>query len=248
MVLYIFIVSMFYHFIQKIYINSLFLGCIMAKLEDLPAEEKIKKLKELQKKKRKELAEAAKKIKESEVELTDRQKFVEKVPIPEVAKEDLAGLSATAKEILRVQRGITGRKDEEEVEKEVSLEEAIEEVAPKPGDKRRYELPEDDPLKQMNTEYVLQLSQRPVGELQQDVEQMNRKIEDKGYVNPEEQKALQYHHAAIDEKIKAGEQGSYANWSEEVAQAALLTKQVTGRLLDSAYQANKVHDSYKTAG
>ena len=83
-------------------------------LKNFSPEEKLRKLKELQKKKKQELAEAEKEIKESEEELSDQQKFLEKVPIPEVTKEDLAGLSESAREILKMQRGFKGKKAETE--------------------------------------------------------------------------------------------------------------------------------------
>jgi len=220
-------------------------------LKNFSPEEKLRKLKELQKKKKQELAEAEKEIKESEEELSDQQKFLEKVPIPEVTKEDLAGLSESAREILKMQRGFKGKKaeTEEELDKndEVSidsLEEAVQNSALRLSSNVNYELPQADPLLQMNVDYVMQLSQRPVEEIRRDVEYISKQVAEKGYVNPEEQRLLQYRAAAIEEKIKAGEVGNYANWSEEVAQTALLTRQVTGRLLDQVYHSSSAHDVY----
>jgi len=222
------------------------------RLKNLPPEEKIRRLKELQKKKKQELAEAEKDIKESEEELSDQQKFLEKVPIPEVAKEDLVGLSEAAREIMKLQRGLRGKKAENEEEgterndedSSESLEDAIHNSIPRLGSNVNYELPQADPLLQMNVDYVMQLSQKPVEEIRRDVEYISKQVAEKGYVNPEEQRSLQYHAAAIEEKIKAGEGGNYANWSEEVAQTALLTRQVTGRLLDQVYHSANAHDVY----
>ena len=73
-------------------------------LSKFPPEERIKKLKELEKKKKEEIAQARKEIKESEDELTERQKWTDKVPIPQFAQEDLVGLSNEAKEMLKASR------------------------------------------------------------------------------------------------------------------------------------------------
>src|SRR3989338_11521327 len=75
-------------------------------IKKLPPEERIKKLKELEKQRKKEIEEAQKKIKESEDELRERRKWKEKVPIPEFAQEGFGGLSEEAKDILKQHRGV----------------------------------------------------------------------------------------------------------------------------------------------
>ena len=69
----------------------------MSNLKELHPKDRLKKLKEMKEKKEQEIAEAQKKIKESEAEITERQKYLDKVPIPELMQEDLAGLSPEEK-------------------------------------------------------------------------------------------------------------------------------------------------------
>ena len=97
-------------------------------LKDLPPEERIKKLKELEEKKKREIAEAEELIKESEKEMTGRDDWLRKVPIPEIGKEDLSGLGVEGKELLKTHKGISEEEVVEEesvVKKEESLEETI---------------------------------------------------------------------------------------------------------------------------
>lgn len=79
-------------------------------LRSLPPEERIRKLKELEKKRKKEIAEAQENIRESEEEIKDRLKWLDKVPMPEFAQEDLEGLSEEARQVLKERKGIKEKK------------------------------------------------------------------------------------------------------------------------------------------
>ena len=90
-------------------------------LKKLPPEERIKRLKELEQKRKKEIEDAQTQIRESEQELSARKRWVEKVPIPEVIKEDLEGLSEEGKQLLKVHKGKAVEKKEVEEEKKPSV-------------------------------------------------------------------------------------------------------------------------------
>src|SRR3990167_5553452 len=83
-------------------------------LKNLPPEERIKKLKELEKQRKKEIEEAQKVIKDSEEELTARRKWTDRVPIPEMGQDDFANLSAEGQEILRLGKGLQKKEEPEE--------------------------------------------------------------------------------------------------------------------------------------
>ncbi len=82
-------------------------------LQELHPAERLKQLKELERKKKQEIEEAQKLIRESEQELTEEHKWKEKVPIPEVAKEELEGLSEEGKAMLKIHRGLREKKQKE---------------------------------------------------------------------------------------------------------------------------------------
>src|SRR3990167_2739866 len=85
-------------------------------LKDLPPEERIKRLKKLEEEKKKEIEEAEKIIKESNEEITERRKWIEKVPIPQVAQDDLEGLGEEGKQLFNVHRGKKEEAAKEETE------------------------------------------------------------------------------------------------------------------------------------
>lgn len=199
-------------------------------LKNLPPEERIKKLKELEKKKKKELEEAEKLIKESQDEITDKDKFKEKVPIPEVAKEDLEGLSQEGKNIIKEQRGLTSKKKQEE---------SSEDSKKKPDNLEDTLFLEkiDLPPEISNSQYALHLSHEPIKELKKEMTNIYKMVEDKGYMNEKEQRKVQYLTSAVEKKLEDVEVGKYS-LTEEVARAASLTQQL-GASLSIAYHSGK---------
>lgn len=205
-------------------------------LDNLPPEERIRKLKELEEKKRKEIEEARKKLKESEKELVDREEWERKVPIPQVATEETSGMSAAEKEIVKAHKGISekGKTSEGDEETEDSIgvaskspvlasEESLEEIAAR----EKAELSAG--LK--GSEYTLKLSQEPMGDLYREMKDIYRATEEKGYVSPEEGRKIEYLSAATERKLEDIEAGKYS-LSEELEEAAVLAKQMGGTLMD----------------
>ena len=91
-------------------------------VDNLPPEEKIKRLKELEKKKKKEIEEAQKMLRETEKELTEREEWKRKVPIPQVAAESMGEMSEAEKEIIRAHKGL---KEVEVLIEEVNLKDRL---------------------------------------------------------------------------------------------------------------------------
>lgn len=241
-------------------------------MKRLPPEERIKRMKELEQKRKKEIEDAQKIIKESEKELTERKKWKDKVPIPEVAKEDLEGLSETAREILKVQKGVkekaetateesaaegnvsvSGEKKEKLVTKKgMSLEETVarEKVTMK-GENVVYGIPFRGPTPQqlLNAEYTVALSQRPAENLYQEVRAVTQRATEKGYFNQDEQRQVAYWTSAMERKLQDVEEGKYAMSTEEVARATSLIEEARGKMV-GAYKGDRVerkgHDWYRS--
>jgi len=221
-------------------------------LQNLPPEDRIKKLKEEEKKKQKEIDEARKKIKESEEELTEKRKWQDKVPMPEFTAESLEGLSRDAQEIIKVRKGIVKKEDlnEDDSPEEINVQESdvsdLEEtIVHEKLDENinagiNYEIPGVNVPGSFGHQPD-NLTYSPLNELQDQVKSVYNSVQEKGYMNREEQKQMININSAIDDKFRAYDVGKYS-LSEEAAQAAVITKKITGRLLDENYQSNKIHD------
>lgn len=66
---------------------------------------------------------------------------------------------------------------------------------------------------------------------------LKKAVEDKGYINSEESRKIEYLASAVEKKIEAGETGKYS-FTEEVAKAANLTRAIGSNLRD-LYKASK---------
>ena len=166
-----------------------------------------------------------------------------------MAKEDLEGLSAAGKQLLKTHRGAKEKPPAEEEtipisKKKNSLEETV-------GQERVTLSPEALAMEYgsrasapVNRDYTLRLSQQPMGQLYQEMAAMTRTAEEKGYVSREDERRIEYLTGAVEEKMKAVESGRYS-LSEEAAQAAMVTQQLCVSLRN-AYKSGRVeHDWYK---
>lgn len=212
--------------------------CLMTKdeLKNLPPEDRIKKLKELQEKKKKELEEAKKLIKDSESEISDRRKFKEKVPMPEFAKEDLKDLSAEAKEILKHSKGLKEKTTESDHEDDSSSDKAVtKEKNILDLETLTHHSEHEIPPEILNSEYALQLSKEPMQELYQEMVNIYKSVEEKGYVSPEEEKKVEYLASAVERKVEDVDAGNYS-FTESVAIAVGLTKTI-GKKIRGLYKS-----------
>jgi hypothetical protein len=206
-------------------------------LKGLPPEERIKILKKLEEEKKKEIAEAEKAIKESQDELTERRKWADKVPIPQMSKDDFKGMSPDE---AKVQESHKGKKstsdydvleDDSEDKDKNSLKEVLtprvsgESIGLEDLAREHVELPPE----LMNSQYAMQLSQQPMQNLYHEITGIKQAVEDKGYISAEEEKRVNYLASAVEKKVEAGEDGKYS-FTEDVARAANLTRAISANL------------------
>ncbi len=195
-------------------------------LSRLPPEERIRKLKELEKKRMKEIAEAQEKIKESEEEIRERLKWLEKVPMPEFAKEDLEGLSEEARQVIRERKDLKEKRGEGSEEgaesrrkEELSLEEALA--------REKAELPPEARA----VEYGIHLaSLRPMQEIYRELAGIREAAEEGGRVTREQAGRAEYLGRAIEEKFAAAEGGNYPGFTREVAEKGLFSQEVASKV------------------
>tara|TARA_Y100000310_G_scaffold305386_1_gene345504 strand:- start:73 stop:825 length:753 start_codon:yes stop_codon:yes gene_type:complete len=218
---------------QTFLILDLFL-LIMARdeLKGLSPEEKIKKLKELEKQKKKEIAEAQKMLKESESELTAKDEWQRRVPIPQVAIDGSGGLSAAEKEVLESHKGLKSEENESVVEKEKSVKEEVQEDLEEIASRQRIERAPE----MMQSDYTAALSQQPMQNIYQEMKDIHRAVDEKGYISAAEGKKIEYLSAATEKKLEDIEAGNYS-LTEELEQAAMLTKQIGSSLKSSYHRA-----------
>src|SRR3989338_9330671 len=204
-------------------------------LKKLPPEERIKKLKELEKKRKKEIEEGQKVIQESEQELTDRQKWAEKVPIPEFAQENFSGLGEDAVRILEQRRGVLRNKEvsvgdkEKSGEKEKPRSEAsdLEETVARDQTRLAAEanVQYGVPAQQAFGEAYKALHDLTSKEILGIVENIYQAQGNRGYVLPNERELLGRSLYEADRRREAINEGNYAGSIDEAVQATSLIQQ-----------------------
>lgn len=173
-------------------------------------------------------------IEEAHRKVRGEEKKVEKKP--EQKKES----SEKEKKELRENREKTAEELAEEQQEEESLqgkphkEADLEEIARK-GTARRGGSPD--------SEYVEELAHKPIGEIYQEIKDIYRIVEDKGYLNALEQRQVEYLSTAVQKKFEAEERGTYS-FSEEAARAASVTQQLSASMIGS-YKGKKMNEMYK---
>ena len=186
----------------------------------------------MEKKKKKEIAEAQKMLKESESELTAKEEWQRKVPIPQVAVEGSVELSAAEKEVLESHKGLkSDEKKGEVVDKSIKeeVQEDLEEIAAR---ERIVMAPEV-----MQSDYAAALSQEPIQSIYQELKDIHQSVGEKGYISAAEGRKIEYLSAATEKKLEDIEAGNYSI-TEELENMAMLTKQI-GSSLQSSYRSGK---------
>ncbi len=179
-------------------------------IKKLPAELRIKKLKELEEKRKKEIDEAIKLEKLTQSEIEEKEKALREIPIPQLKSFDASTLfTREEKEIFQTKRfGNAGQKfdDEEQAKKKTKgiseLEEAVWEA---PAKKAENEFRIQDMYKSQ----ISQLSRAPAEELYSTAKSMYDKFKESGYLTDNEIKRLGIVNYAMKEKEKAIESGFY---------------------------------------
>ncbi|MBT3297668.1 hypothetical protein HN385_01995 [archaeon] len=213
--------------------------------EDLNAEERLAKLKKLKEEKEKEIVEAKKLIFDTEEEISSKKIFEEKVPIPQVAAENVKNLSESEKLVVMTQRQISKNESDDEDDedkkndKNKSIKSGLEEKTKSFGLKDSLE--ETVSSEQINPELmqkinptsygasVEDLSQIPITQLYDEVKGIYETGVEKGYFSEQENRNIRYINQAIDQKMNDVEQGSYT-LTEEVAKTAILSKEIAEKV------------------
>ncbi|MDP3734668.1 MAG: hypothetical protein Q8R37_05555 [Nanoarchaeota archaeon] len=91
---------------------------------------------------------------------------------------------------------------------------------------------------EVNSPYVLELSQAPIRSLKKEMTDIYLAVEEKGYISREEGRRVEYLSSAVERKLDAIESGKYS-LTEEVAQAASLTQKLGSALHDMYHHGKK---------
>src|SRR3989338_6086516 len=223
-------------------------------LKNLPAEERLKKLKDLEKKKKQEIEEAQKQIRDSESEITEKKKWVDKVPIPEVAKEELEGLSDEGKQLVKTHKGTKEKTDPETAELTASskkpargtskLEETVMQERVQVSAQALQQMEYGAKAREHIATDYRPLSQQSTMDLYQEIGSMKQVIESKGYISKADERKAEYLSGIVEERLQASKEGTYT-FSEETARAASVTRQLAHNIKQAYKSGTFEHDWYK---
>lgn len=186
------------------------------KIKNMTVEERIKKLKELEKKNKDEIKKAQDMLRESEEELEEKEKEKAKIPIPQLKAVDIEGLfSEEEKQIFKAKRFREEKKEEkEELEETVSEEEK--KLTP-------------EQIEQVQHQYADKLSLQPVNQLYNKINEIRENISSTGYMSEVQQNEINNIEYALDKKKEAIESGEY-NPSEYAANKLVATQNIGDEL------------------
>ena len=100
------------------------------------------------------------------------------------------------------------------------------------------------PAEARDSEYVEQLSRQPMREIYQEIKDIYRAVEEKGYLSPVEQRQVEYLSSAVQRKFEDEEQGTYS-FTEQAARAASIAQQLSASMM-SSYKGKKMNEMYKS--
>ncbi|MBI2666149.1 hypothetical protein HYX13_00905 [Candidatus Woesearchaeota archaeon] len=228
-------------------------------------EKSLGKKKENQNEIEKEIALIKNIIREAEQELSERGKRKERIPIEEIAAEELEGLSQEGKNMVKALKNIhekkteraenqekeqkqnTGRETDQKRKYEILEETIVKEgknlppgTAERPTAEMQYRISSRSPLGGA-VAYGVQ-STKPLGELYQEASALRKSIEEKGYVSQADERKAEYFTAAVQGRMQAVEEGTYS-LSEQAARAASLT-QMIGENIQQTYRGKRKNEWY----
>ncbi len=161
-----------------------------------------------------------------------------RLPLAEIAQDDLIGLSEDGQEILKMSKSLKKKPGEEE-----SLE--TKNQKPLSGRSNQSALEEQvsreridlrAPSTPVNADYAQHLAQEPMVKIYHEMTSLYELAGEKGYLNPDEQRRVQYLASAVEKKVQDVEEHRYT-MTEEAAAVAGITRQI-GSKLQSLYKGN----------
>ena len=192
-------------------------------LKKLSPQERIKKLKELQKKDKEEIEKAQKLILESE-EAAEREEEIKKIPIPQLKAVDIDSLfSSEERDLFRAKRFIEIKKPEEEKEKPViSKERPLEEVA---AEAEILKVEEE----RAHAQYLTQLSEQPADKIYNRMKEIYSEAKEKGYISSGQMEEINNLGYANIRKFDDARVGEYSP-TQEAAREMVLTQKMKNML------------------
>jgi len=179
----------------------------LEEIRRLSPEQRIKRLKELEKQRKKEIEEAAKLLKESEIEIKERERLSREIPIPQVTAVDINHLfTREEKEIFVAKRfEIPKVKEEEQTNKEKTLEETVSSEDIKPLSHSQ------------EVQYRIELkSHEPMNILYNEVKSLYQEIKSAGSATDAQIKRIEYLSEAIQRKQQDINLGEYKSIRQDV--------------------------------
>ncbi len=160
-----------------------------------------------------------------------------RLPLAELAKDDLVGLSEDGQEILKMSKSIKAEQKEESSEKDQkrdvlrrSNSSALEEqLFHEKINSRATTSP-------VHPDYTQHLAQEPMAKIYHEMTSLYELAGEKGYLNPDEQRRVQYLASAVEQKVQDAEEHRYT-MTEEAAAVLGITRQI-GSKLRSLYKGN----------
>lgn len=188
-------------------------------VKKMTVEERIEKLREIEKKKNEEIKKAHELLVNSEVELKEKEEERQKLPIPQLKVEDDATLFGEEEKDMYKMKRFASKTPTEKKEKELVLEEAVAE--------EEIKLTPEQMAEQQH--YRMQLIKEPAEQLYNEIKNLYEGIENKGYVNPNEQQKIENIQYAMDKKVEDIESGAY-NASNYVANTLDKTQEMAHKM------------------
>ena len=193
-------------------------------IKKLPAEERLKKLKEFSKKREEEIKAAQDLMKRSESEMDENKETEEKIPIPQMISESAETLTTDEeKEMFKVHRQM-GRREQQPKEQKKAQKQTLEETI-------ETEKVHVQQAAQGDYMRIEEASRRPVHEFYAEIAQIKTNVEQQGYVSPQQTARVEYITRAIEIKEQSGYKPEH-----EAAREATLTQKM-GAQLQNMYKA-----------
>ena len=190
-------------------------------VKKLSVEDRIKKLKEIEKKNKEEIKKAQDLLRESEEELEEKDKERADIPIPQMRAVDIDALfSEEERQMFKAKHFREDKHKKEDIVLEDTV--SVEERKLKP-----------EQIEIVQQQYRTQLSKEPIKNLYNKVNEIRQNVSSNGYMSEEQQRQVANIEYALDRKREDIESGAY-NPSEYAAHK-LVSTQIIGEELKKKY-------------
>src|SRR3990167_7718308 len=141
------------------------------------------------------------------------------------------------------------RKEIEEAHKKVRGEAKVENKPKKEADLEdiaRISQPQPLSEEMHDSQYLKEPSHKPMMEIYNEIKDIYKAVEDKGYLSPVQQKQIEYFNSLVEKKIEGEEQGTYS-FSEQAARAASVFQHLSASMTGTGtYKGKKSNEMYRS--